>query len=141
LLKPNKADGSVGITKDAVVRSPAEARKYIQWLRKTLPRCDVLQQEYLPGPEYSMGVIGNVETELQRLPTLEVDFSGLPAGLNPILSFESKAIPDSPYWTELKFKQATLAPELEEKMTGGVKILCCIVLADRTVFPISMQAR
>jgi D-alanine-D-alanine ligase len=40
------------------------------------------------------------------LPALEVDFSGLPAGLNPILSYESKALPESPYWTEIRFKRA-----------------------------------
>jgi D-alanine-D-alanine ligase len=43
------------------------------------------------------------------LPPLEVDFSGLPVGLAPILSFESKAMPDSPYWTEITFKPAALA--------------------------------
>ena len=41
---------------------------------------------------------------------LEVDFSGLPAGLNPILSYQFKALPDSPYWTEIKFRQAEADP-------------------------------
>ena len=100
LLKPNQADGSVGITKDAVVHDAAEARKYLDFLKRELPGRDVLWQEYLPGPEYGIGVIGNPATGLSALPTLEVDFSRLPAGCNPILSFESKADPNSPYWTE-----------------------------------------
>lgn len=123
LIKPNTADGSVGITKDSVVRSLQEAQTYLAWLHKTLPGCDVLIQEYLPGPEYGIGVIGNVETELRILPTLEVDFSKLPAGLNPILSFESKAHPDSPYWTDIQFKKATLPPDLEAKMQEWVRTL------------------
>jgi len=108
LLKPNRADGSVGITKDSVVRSRDEARAYFRWLQETLPGRDVLMQEYLPGPEYGIGLIGNPEDKLQAMPTLEVDFTGLPQGLAPILSYESKALPDSPYWTEIKFKQADL---------------------------------
>lgn len=123
LIKPNAADGSVGITKDAVVRSPEEARKYLGWLRSTLPGRDGLMQEYLPGPEYGIGVIGNLETDFCILPPLEVDFSRLPAGLDPILSFESKAYPDSPYWTEIKFKQAVLDPGLEEQMKDWVRML------------------
>jgi D-alanine-D-alanine ligase len=123
LIKPNAADGSVGISKDAVVRSPEEARKYLHWLRSALPCPDALWQEYLPGPEYGIGVIGNPESDFCILPTLEVDFSRLPTGLDPILSFESKAYPDSPYWTDIKFKQAVLDPGLEKQMNDWVRFL------------------
>jgi D-alanine-D-alanine ligase len=123
LIKPNTADGSVGITKDAVVRTRQEARDYLAWLRNTLPGRDALVQEYLPGAEYGVGLIGNPETGLRMLPPLEVDYSKLPSGLNPILSFESKAIPDSPYWTEITFKRAALAPELETRLKGWTTAL------------------
>jgi D-alanine-D-alanine ligase len=109
LIKPNRADGSVGITKDAVVHSADAARTYLAFLGELLPGGDALIQEYLPGPEYGLGLIGNPDTGLTALPPLEVDFSRLPAGLAPILSFESKALPDSPYWTEIKFRQADLS--------------------------------
>jgi D-alanine-D-alanine ligase len=116
LIKPNHADGSVGITKDAVVHSRKEAEAYIAFLRDTLPGRAALVQEYLPGPEYGMGLIGNPETRLTSLPPLEVDFSALPKGLAPILSFESKTQPDSPYWTEIKFKEATVSRQEREDM-------------------------
>jgi D-alanine-D-alanine ligase len=106
LIKPNRADGSLGITKDAVVRSAAEAEAYLAWLRRVMPGEAALVQEYLPGAEYGVGLIGNPEHGLTVLPPLEVDFSRLPAGLEPILSYESKSLPDSPYWTEIKFKRA-----------------------------------
>jgi D-alanine-D-alanine ligase len=106
LIKPNQGDGSVGITKDAVVRSRAEADRYLAWLRRELPGRSVLVQEYLPGPEYGVGLIGNPDGRLEALPPLEVDFTRLPAGLAPILSYESKVLPDSPYWTEIRFKRA-----------------------------------
>jgi D-alanine-D-alanine ligase len=116
LIKPNQADGSVGITKDAVVLSAAEAERYVAWLRRELPGRAILVQEYLPGPEYGVGLIGNPGDRLDALPALEVDFTRLPAGLAPILSFESKALPDSPYWTEIKFKRA----EVDEAVLAGI---------------------
>jgi D-alanine-D-alanine ligase len=75
-------------------------------------------QEYLPGPEYGVGLIGNPEGELRALPPLEVDFSALPAGLAPILSYESKAMPDTPYWTDIRFKRAEIAPGLEAALAA-----------------------
>jgi len=112
LIKPNQADGSVGIRQDAVVRSRAEAAAYVTWARSELPGRALLVQEYLPGPEYGIGLIGNPAQGLTALPALEVDFSRLPPGLAPILSFESKALPDSPYWTEIKFRRAQAEPTL-----------------------------
>ncbi len=123
LLKPNRADGSVGITKDAVVHDEAEARRYLEFLERKLPGRDVLWQEYLPGPEYGIGLIGNPATGLTALPTLEVDFSRLPAGFNPILSFESKADPDSPYWSVIGFERARLDAAVEARMAGWSKML------------------
>ena len=123
LLKPNQADGSVGITKDSVVHNEAQARDYLEWLHRTLPEKDILIQEYLPGPEYGIGIIGNPQTGLNVLPALEVDFSKLPDGLAPILSFESKAIPDSPYWTDIGLKRATLDSETEAQLGGWCKLL------------------
>jgi len=123
LLKPNAADGSVGITKDAVVRDEAEARAYLAFLDRELPGRDILWQEYLPGPEYGMGLIGNPGSAITVLPPLEVDFSGLPEGANPILSFESKVDPASPYWTDIKFRKAALEPATLASMEAWATLL------------------
>lgn len=116
LIKPNQADGSLGITRDAVVRTGPQARDYLARLRIDLPGRTALVQEYLPGAEYSVGLIGNPSTGFEALPMLEVDYSGLPAGLAPILAYESKSLPDSPYWTEIRFKAAQLAAEVQRRM-------------------------
>jgi D-alanine-D-alanine ligase len=123
LIKPNQADGSVGITKDAVVRSAEEAAGYVAWLRRELPGRAILVQEYLPGPEYGVGLIGNPESGLEALPVLEVDYTRLPAGLAPILSYESKALPSSPYWTEIRFRRAEADPAVLARMAGHAKRL------------------
>lgn len=123
LIKPNRTDGSVGITMDAVARDADEAQRYLAWLRDDLPGSDVLVQEYLPGPEYGIGVIGNPETGLTILPALEVDFSDLPEGLNPILSYESKAIPDSPYFTRIRYHRAKLGAAEEAALGRAATVL------------------
>lgn len=117
LIKPNRADGSLGITKDAVVRSPEEARAYLDWYIEAIPGRDALFQEYLTGTEYGVGLIGNTD-DLEALPALEVDYSGLPEGLNPILSYESKAMPDSPYWTAIGYKRAELTADEEAELVN-----------------------
>jgi len=123
LIKPNTADGSVGITKNAVVTTAEEARHYLDWLARELPGRDVLIQEYLPGPEYGLGLIGNPATGYRQLPMLEVDFSKLPGDCAPILSFESKTDPDSPYWTDIGIVPASLAEERQQALGGRCQAL------------------
>lgn len=108
LLKPNRGDGSVGITRGAVVHDITEARAHLEALRELLPDRDVLVQEFLPGAEYEVALIGNPETELLLLPPMEVDYSGLDRDLPRILSYESKVDPHSPYWTDIKYREARL---------------------------------
>jgi D-alanine-D-alanine ligase len=118
LIKPNTADGSVGITQDAVVHDAAEARAYLAWIADELPGRDVLIQEYLPGAEYGLGLVGNPANGFRQLPMLEVDFSGLPEGFAPILSFESKTDPASPYWSDIALRAAGL-PESRQQELGA----------------------
>ena len=123
LIKPNAADGSVGITKDAVVRDEGQARDYLAFLQRELPGRDLLWQEYLPGAEYGIGLIGNPGHGFTVLPPLEVDYSGLPAGLNPILSFESKADPDSPYWNDIRYRRADMDESRLAQLAGWAELL------------------
>ncbi|HEX9841643.1 MAG TPA: D-alanine--D-alanine ligase [bacterium] len=118
LIKPNHADGSVGITAKAVVRSAGEARDYLDWLAQTLPGRSVLVQEYLPGPEYTVGLIGNPHTHLAALPVLEVDFSTLPADCAPICCYESKSVPDSPYWSGIGYGPARLPDAVRARIVA-----------------------
>jgi D-alanine-D-alanine ligase len=114
LIKPNTADGSVGITGRALVRDESEARDYLAWIAGELPGTDVLIQEFLPGTEYGLGMIGNPGDGFDALPMIELDYSGLPSGLAPIQSFEAKAVPDSPYWGAIGSRAAALS-EAEQR--------------------------
>ena len=116
LLKPNFGDSSLGITKDAVVSSGEELLAYVDWLRTTYGQCAILIQEFLTGLEYTVGVVGNPGLTYKILPLLEVDYSGLDPALPPILGYESKWYPDSPYWTDIAYKEARPDPRVRRQL-------------------------
>jgi D-alanine-D-alanine ligase len=97
LIKPVEGDGSVGITPESVVRTPADAKRQLARIRSEFPGRAMLWQEYLPGPEYGLALVGNPETEFTAFPPLEVDYSRIPRELPPILAFESKTGPETRY--------------------------------------------
>lgn len=109
ILKPNFGDSSIGITRQAVVHRPEELIAYLASLHETLPGRPILVQEFLPGSEFSVALIGNPEQGLRHLPILEVDYSGLDPSLPRILGYESKWLPDSPYWNQIRYRETSLS--------------------------------
>lgn len=109
-VKPACADGSVGITKDAIVGDRAAAGRRVKAVQAELPGRTILVQEFLPGTEYGVGVIGNPGLGYTVLPPLEVDYDALDPSLPRLLGFESKAMPDTPYWSQIRFRAARLDP-------------------------------
>jgi D-alanine-D-alanine ligase len=123
LIKPNFGDSSIGITKDAVVHTWEEAITCLGRLRAKLPGCPILIQELLTGPEYSIGIIGNPGQGYRVLPPLEVDYSRLDPELPHLLSYESKWIPDSSYWSQISYREAQLDEEARRKIIDYSNIL------------------
>jgi len=118
LLKPNFGDSSVGITKDAVVRNERALIEYLEKLRALFPKraMPVLVQEYLTGSEYSVSMIGNPDQGLRALPIMEVDFSKLDASLPKNLGYESKWEPESAYWAQIRYVEATLPDHIQQQL-------------------------
>ncbi|MBO0766546.1 MAG: methyltransferase domain-containing protein [Hyphomicrobiaceae bacterium] len=116
LLKPNQGDSSEGITKDAVVHNEKALLDYLDRLRADFPKRGVLVQEFLTGKEYTVGLIGNPDQGLRALPLLEVDYSRLDPGLPRILGYESKWLPDSPYWTQIRYRETALADQQQQQL-------------------------
>lgn len=123
LIKPNFGDSSVGIARDAVVHSWEEAINRLGRLREQMPGCPILIQEFLTGPEYSIGIVGNPGQGYRVLPPLEVDYSGLDPLLPRLLPYESKWIPESPYWTDLRYREARLDEEARRQLADYTSIL------------------
>ena len=108
LIKPNSSGGSFGITRECVVQDAAEAEAYLRWLATQPGVADALIQDFLTGPEYTVGLVGNPASGFTVLPPLEIDYSALDPRLPPILTYASKADPDSPYWGTLRFRRARI---------------------------------
>jgi len=108
LVKPNNSGGSFGITENCVVNDAAEAEAYMRWLAGELNPPEALIQDFLTGPEYTVGLIGNPGSGFTVLPPLVIDYSALGPDLPPILTYGSKADPDSRYWKKLSFRPAEI---------------------------------
>ncbi len=114
LVKPNLGDGSMGITQKSVAYDAESLLTAYDELRAILPSDNkILIQEFLPGKDLSLGIVGYPPNKYEVLPIIEDDYSDLPSDLPRLAGYESKWQPDSPYWQGIK----TLPASLPEDMT------------------------
>lgn len=83
IVKPAAEDASVGIDQGSVVTSRAALSQRIASMQEEYE--DVVVQQYVAGREIAVGIVGN-----RTLPVSEIDFTKLPDGAWPILSFDAK---------------------------------------------------
>ena len=122
-IKPNSADGSVGISTQSLAINETEARRYLARLHVELGQAPVLLQEFLTGPEYSIALTGNPDQDFMIFPLLEVDYSELDPTLPKILDYGSKIDPASPYWTTVKYRPAKLNEAKRVQLSGYAEAL------------------
>lgn len=88
LVKPKDEGSSRGIHNDSLVFDKESLKKKVQEeLDKYNP--PIMIMEFIDGREFTVGILGSGK-DIQVLPILEIDFSGLPEGINKIYSFEAK---------------------------------------------------
>jgi D-alanine-D-alanine ligase len=122
-IKPNRGDGSVGITAASVVNNAGEATACVEQLRTTLPTENIIIQEFLAGDEYGVGIIGNPGDGFTLLPVLEVDYSALDPALPRLLDYSSKTDPASPYWNDICFRPARLDADTQQRLKAYCQAL------------------
>jgi D-alanine-D-alanine ligase len=92
--KPVQEGSSKGITERNYVRDGDELLAVVAQLLETYEQ-PVLLEEFLPGAEFTCGVIGN-GPNARVLPLVGMNFDALPEGALPIYGFEAKWIWDTP---------------------------------------------
>lgn len=92
MVKPTREGSSKGVTNRALVRNRRELLRQVDWVLAAY-RQPALLEEFLPGREFTVAMLGNGET-LRALPIVEINFAALPAGVNPIYSYEAKWVWD-----------------------------------------------
>ena len=93
-VKPVHEGSSKGITERNLVRSADELEAQVHFLLATYEQ-PVLVEEFLPGTEFTCGILGNGSTA-RVLPIVGMNFGALPTGAVPIYGFEAKWVWDRP---------------------------------------------
>ncbi len=93
-VKPLLEGSSKGIKNDSIVRDVSSLRKKVASVLEEYSQ-PALVEEYLEGREFTVALMGNGPS-LNALPVVEINYSALPAGVNPIYSYEAKWIFDTP---------------------------------------------
>lgn len=87
IIKPPQEDASLGITQKSIVNDVKELLSVMGSMQEEF-RSAVLVEEFIDGREFYVGVLGN--SEITTFPVVEMDFSGYPAGLPKIASYDAK---------------------------------------------------
>jgi D-alanine-D-alanine ligase len=92
IVKPTLEGSSKGVTDRSLVYNRRELTQQVDWVLSTY-RQPVLVEDFLPGREFTVAMIGNGEN-VRALPIVELNFAALPFGVKPIYSFEAKWVWD-----------------------------------------------
>lgn len=123
IVKPLYEGSSKGIKDDSVVTSLHQLRQKVAEIKKLYGEPSIVE-EFLTGREFTVGVLGNYP-ELEILPVVEIDHSQLPAGANPIYSYEAKWVWDRPEKPLEIFRcPAEISEELKKKIEVIVRDTC-----------------
>ena len=93
-VKPVHEGSSKGITEKNFVRSADALEAEVRALLDAYQQ-PVLVEEFLPGAEFTCGVLGN-GPDARVLPVVGMNFGALPQGAIPIYGFEAKWVWDRP---------------------------------------------
>jgi D-alanine-D-alanine ligase len=115
IVKPVREDGSAGITSKSVVYSTPELAAAAALVTRAF-RQPCLVEQYIAGREFNVSLLGFPAARV--LPLSEIDFSALPAGMPPIVSYEAK-------WSEGSVEdlgtRPVLLPELPNALAARVR--------------------
>ncbi len=87
IVKPSHEDGSVGISDLSIVNNLSELRKRVRFIHAEFEQ-PALVEQYILGREMNVAILGSLRPQV--LPISEIDFSGLPADMHKIVSYEAK---------------------------------------------------
>ncbi len=93
IVKPLYEGSSKGIFNSSVVRATSELKKEVERIHSEYHE-PALVEVFLSGREFTVALLGNGR-RLQALPIIEIKFDSLPAGVNPLYSYEAKWIWDT----------------------------------------------
>jgi D-alanine-D-alanine ligase len=112
-VKPLRADASIGIGGESLVHDVASLMKRVNEIHKKFHDI-AIAEEYIEGREFYVGVLGNVD--LVAFPPIEMDFSGLPAGVAHVAGSAAKWKKDSVEYKGTRSIVAEIPDELRARL-------------------------
>ena len=83
IVKPAAEDASIGVEQRSIVRSARALKARVEAMLVSFD--EVIVQRYVEGRELNVGIVGDAV-----LPIAEIDFTTMPKGLWPIVTYRSK---------------------------------------------------
>ena len=83
IVKPAAEDASIGVEQRSVVRTARALRARVEAMLESFD--EVIVQRYIEGRELNIGIVGTT-----ALPISEIDFTDMPKGMWPIVTYRSK---------------------------------------------------
>jgi D-alanine-D-alanine ligase len=83
IVKPAAEDASIGVEQRSIVRSARTLKARVEAMLVSFD--EVIVQRYVEGRELNVGIVGDMV-----LPIAEIDFTTMPKGLWPIVTYRSK---------------------------------------------------
>ena len=128
VVKPLHEGSSKGIFNSSLVMTGEQLLKEVSAVLSVYGQ-PALVEEFLPGREFTVGILGNGNTA-RALPIVELKFDSLPPGVNRIYSYEAKWIWDrAEDPLEIFQCPAALDPALEERISAfcldAYRVLAC----------------
>jgi D-alanine-D-alanine ligase len=92
IVHPGQEHAGIGMARDSVVHTKKALGEKVREVIGAY-RQPALVQRFLPGREFNVGILGG--RRLRVLPLAELDYSRLPAGIPPIMSYAAKWVETS----------------------------------------------
>lgn len=117
IIKLLTEDASIGISENSVVNNKEDLQKQFDFLTSTY-RQDIIIEEYIDGREFNVAVLGG-----KTLPISEIEFTGLPAELPKIVTYDGKWIENSVYYENTVPKCPAVIEESLKKAVEEIAML------------------
>lgn len=119
IVKPSREDASHGLDAGSVARDGAAARARARLVIERYAQ-PALVEEFLAGREFNVSILageGERDGETEVLPIREIDFSGFPAGRDPMITYDAKWVPESAeYRGSMGVPARNLGPALRSRI-------------------------
>lgn len=110
IVKPNSEGSSKGIDDKSIVQNEEQLRENVKKINETY-KDSALAEEFLPGREFTVGLMGNKNEKIYRIPAVEI-FVDKYENSKGIYTYEHKYLKEKKENSDI----AILSPELKKKV-------------------------